>query len=479
MKGPTAMQRTLGDDSGFSLIAVLVIGIVMMMVTAGIAFRVVSDLDQARYDRGWQRSLHVSDAGIDHVLFQLVENSTFTQGPLPPGPFADNAAEEAWVLAQANAAPPAELTTVTEGQWWIMKPSTAEAQIWSVGFVPSRDDPRYVRVLRVAYDFAPFEPGGAFVTDGDVEIGGNGMIDGTLGDVHANGDVKVIGGSATISGTLTASGNITPNSVLTSGTVVGNKAESGEGFPRIDIPLPVFQDYFDSSEYILCPDGFVWAGPTYSDGPEAKASPGDVPCTTGSQLGDASSIAFRGWDYRGSDASAGADWRVTGNTVFRGSYYIHGGSATITGNPSEDASIYNGWRVTIYAAPEPGFDTCATVVGGDIDIGGNPDMEPWNTDGILLIAGRDVELRGNPSQGQAQINGFIYAYEQASIKGNPAITGAVVTSDGKNSPADPSCDTPASPVSVNEISGSASITYDDEIAVPLGDNIRITHWNEL
>ena len=473
------MSRLRQSDSGFSLVAVLVVGIIMMMVTAGIAFRVVSDLDQARYDRGWQRSLHVSDAGIDHVLYQLVDDSTFTQGPLPPGPFADNAAEKAWVLNQANAAPAAELTTVTEGQWWIMKPTTAEAQIWSVGFVPSRNDPRYVRVLRVAYDFAPFEPGGAFVTDGDVEIAGNGVVDGSLGNVHANGDVNVIGGSATISGTLTATGTITPASVLTSGTVVGDKANSGDGFPRVDIPLPNFQDYFNASEYILCPDGFVWAGPAYVDGPEPKASPGNVPCTTGSQLGDASGISYRGWDFQGIDASAGAEWRVTGNTVFRGSYYIHGGSATISGNPSEDASVYNGWRVTIYAAPSVGFETCPSVVGGDIEISGNPDMEPWNTDGILLVAGRDVELRGNPSQGQATINGFIYAYEQASVQGNPAITGSVVTSDGKTNAASPSCHTAGSPVSINEISGSAVIVYDDELAVPLGDNIRITHWNEL
>lgn len=478
MKG-SLMFRKLHSDAGFSLVAVLVIGIIMMMVTAGIAFRVVSDLDQARYDRGWQRALHVSDAGIDHVLYALVEDDTFVQGPMPPGPFADNQAEKTWVLAQANAAPAGQLTTVTEGQWWIMKPTTAEAQIWSVGFVPSRTDPRYVRVLRVAYDFAPFEPGGAFVTDGDIEIAGNGVVDGSLGNVHANGDVKVTGGSATITGTLTSGGNITPNSVLTSGSVVGDKANSGEGFPPVDIPLPVWQDYFDGSEYILCPDGFVWAGPAYSDGPEPRAAPGDVPCTTGSQLGDASSIAYRGWDYQGNDPSAGAEWRVTGNTVFRGSYYIHGGSATITGSPSEDASIYNGWRVTIYAAPVPGTEVCPGVIGGDIEIAGNPDMEPWNTDGILLVGGRDVELRGNPSQGQAQINGFIYAYEQASVQGNPSITGAVVTSDGKESLADPRCDTAGSPVSINEISGSATITYDDEIAVPLGDNIRITHWNEL
>lgn len=454
----TAFHRTLRNEEGVAIIWTILLGAVIFMMTGIMFARGSSDLNQSKWDRNWQRSLHVAEAGIDHVLYSLSSDDTWTTGETLPS-FASNDAEKTWVLG--TAAISTELIEVSEGEWVIIKPNSG-SRIYAVGYVPSRAVAQNTRVIRVVYDFAPYAPGHAFVTDGDLTINGNGSFEGNLGSVHTNGDVDVIG-SPSFTGSLTSSGTYSPG-----GATIGDLANSGGGMPEVDIPEVDPATLFYLAEYVLCADGRVRTGPAYAAGPEAVPGPSDPPCS-GTLLADASTSEYRGWRKTGSSVSQGAQWAYGGNDRYDGVYYIDAGSASISGGPGDGTDP---WNVTILAAAQSAFSSCSTIVGGDVTITGNPAMRSHEKgQPFIIVARRDVILSGNPS---ANINfdGVVAAHEQVKISGNPALFGAIIVNDA--------CHTPGSPVGPgSQISGNPTITYNGDLEVPLGESIRITHWNEL
>lgn len=463
------LQTLHEDQRGMSMVAVILVGMIIAVIAVVMVSRSVSDLNQARFDRNWQRSLHVADAGIDHVLYQLSVDDTFSTGETPPA-FATLAAEKAWALSIATDAglPLSRVTDVTEGAWVIIKPDTGNA-IYSVGFVPDREvgpsgaAADNIRVLRVAYDFAPFVPVAAFLSDGDIHVKGSTNTDGVTGHIHANGDVTSQGGGSDVAGTVTAAGNADLGGFGT----IGDVPNSGSGKPPIFVPEPVMEDYFDLAEFILCPDGTIRAGPSYPDAATIKPSSYAAPCS-GQLLGDVAGtgIEYQGWSWMGYHAgSKGGQWRYNENDARDGSYYIHAGSVDISGNPG-DAS--NPWNVTIAASAVPGTDTCATgIIGGDIELRGTPVAVPYN-EPALFVARRDISMSGNAG---GDLSGVLWAYEQIEMTGSARLVGSVIVNDA--------CDTPGSMVNQTEYGGNAEIIYDGGAEVPGGDQIRITHWNEL
>ena len=458
-----------------ALIMVIGTASVLAIITGVIAVQSVSNLRQAGNERTFERSLHVADAGVDHMLFLIKQekqenHADLSTGEPTPGTFASVQHEREWVLARADAAvaaDPDRLITTREGDWVAMRPNGVRL-IYSVGYVPSYDAPSKVRVVRAEYDFAPFTPNTAILTDGNLVLNGNVGVGGSVPNAHGNGDVEVRG-SVDVDGFVSSSGELS----TTGSPHFGDPDNSGSGRPVIEVPDIDPRDSYSMSEYDLCPDGSVRTGPNFDaggldvNGALAVANSTTTPCT-GSVL---ALDGFRGWDKQGDDPSGeGAQWRYIGTGTDHGVYYIYLGSARIAGNPGSDVSP---WEVTIFAeASGSGTEEpdCPHV-GGDIDVsGGATTVFHDKAQGLGFIAGRDLEMSGNPGSGFNFV-GVHAAHEQFDLSGNPSLEGAVIAEDA--------CDTPGSPAGPDsEISGSVSITYSGA-SVPLGNNIRTTLWLEI
>jgi hypothetical protein len=396
-------------------------------------------------------------------LFALSQDQTFATGETLPASFANRAAEESWVV---QAASDNALMTVTGGQYAIVKPANFDGSvsnvIYSVGYVPTRADPRRVRVIRSEYDFAPFVPGVALLTGGDLTISGNPTLSGSTGSAHANGDVSISGNPST-SGYVAASGTYT----VSGSPTIGDLANTGAGKPAVEVPDITPRDYYDLSEYDLCADGNVRAGPAYG-GPEAP-NPSLIPCA-GTILADANSHEYRGWKKSGDDGSAGAKWNYGGNSTYDGVYYVYLGSVYISGNPGSSG---NPWEATIITeASATGAEPHCPHTGGDINVSGNPTLRYHDSaQPLQFMAGRDLDVSGNPGTGDITFEGILAAHEQFDINGNPRVTGAFIAEDV--------CDTAGSPVDVSRVTGNPEITYNGDLEFPGGDSIRSTLWLEL
>ena len=452
-----------------ALIMVIGTASVLAIITAVIAVQSISNLRQAGTERAFERSLHVADAGVDHMLFLIKQEKQENQSDLTTGeptPDATYSPEEErqWVLDQADAAvaaDPGRLVTTREGDWVAMRPQGGPL-IYSVGYVPSKAAPSKIRVVRAEYDFAPFSPTTAILTDGDLELNGNPRVDGTGPNVHGNGNVAVIGGSVEVGGFVSSSGELSgsPN--------VGDPDNTGGGRPRIEVPDINPRANYAMSEYDLCPDGTVRTGPSYDAGPEPVPAATGVPCS-GTILAD--NTDFRDWEKQGDDASQGAQWTYRGNGPgqYDGVYYIYLGSARVPGSPGSDLDP---WEVTIFAEASgsgPDEPDCPHT-GGDIDVSGGATMVFHDKgEGLSFVAGRDLEISGTPGSGFNFI-GVHAAHEQFDVRGNARMEGAVLAND--------SCDTPGSPVDDSAVGGNVEVTYDGA-SVPLGSNIRTTLWLEI
>lgn len=450
-------RRRLADERGIAMVSVVGMSAILFAIAAIVMSRNFSDYNQVRSDRRFEQAIQVADSGVDHTLFKVGATPTYTTGETLPDFGGDKDAEEAWVLS--NAADNA-LVTTPEGQWATIRPSNA-AVIYSVGYVPTRANPFKVRVIRAAYDYAPFVPSVAILTNGDLQLGGNASITGAGGSVHANGNV-IMGGTPSVSGYVSSSGTCAG----CAGPGVGDPANSGGGKPAREVPLINPRENYGLSEYDLCPTGEIRTGPSYA------VADGNPPNTSGTPCeGTILPGVYRGWTFQGPDASKGGVWKYNDQTAYNGVYYIYQGSATITGNPGTAAIP---WKVTLFAEATPsggGEPGHCPHVGGDIDAAGGGDVRPNSKGlGLHLIAGRDLQMSGTPGN---TWQGVYAAHEQFELRGDVQMNGVIIANDY--------CDTAGSPVTQNVINvgGSASLNYDGGLEVPLGRRIRTTHWNEL
>lgn len=457
-------RRGLCREDGYALVATLTIGAIMFLLAAVIFGRNISDFNQVGHDRRREQAIHAADGGLDHALYRVdVDHSWNTSEILAGQSFVSDRAERDWAIQQAqdNAA-----TRSPEGDWAVVRPADAQV-IYAVGYIPSRTEPRNIRVIRADYDFAPFRPDYAILTGGDLLIPGNPVVAGSLANVHANKNV-VISGNPNIAGKATASGDYSQSG----NPVLGQGWE--ESVPLVAIPNINPREHYLKSHYDLCPNGTVRAGPSYIDTNGASApnpNGSSTPCA-GDQLAVATSNEYRGWKKSGDDSLQLAKWDYGGSTAYDGVYYVYQGSAKVGGNPGENAAP---WNVTIIAeatatGPEP---THCPHRGGDIEVSGNPKMHAHShASPLLFIAGRDLKVNGNPQSGGPGYSGVFAAHEQAQLSGNPVVVGAVISNS--------SCNTSGSPIPNTgiETNGNPSITYDG-LDIPFGETIRVTRWLEL
>ncbi|HEV2906539.1 MAG TPA: hypothetical protein VGZ50_04410 [Actinomycetota bacterium] len=447
------------------MVSTVLMSAILFAVAAIVMTRNVSDYNQVRSDRRFEQAIQVADSGVDHMLYKVGATPSYSTGEeLPPeymGPNVDRDAEKVWVLDQIDGTNP--LVTTPEGQWATIRPSNADV-IYSVGYVPTQANPFKVRIIRAAYDYAPFVPSVAILTDGNLQIGGSATITGAGGSVHANGDV-LYGGSPSVSGYVSAAGDCTGCGSPT----IGDPANSGGGKPKREVPLINPRENYVMSEYDLCPNGEVRTGPSYSVSDGKAPNTSGVPCG-GTLLGTGEGQGYRGWKTQYPPPPPPILWTYNDQTPYNGVYYIYQGSAHVTGSPGNPTTP---WQVTIFteaisSGDEPGH---CPHLGGDIDMAGGGTVRPNSkAQPLHLVAGRDLQMSGTPGN---KWEGVYAAHEQFQLTGNVEMNGVILANDY--------CDTPGSPVSQNiiNVGGSAKINYDGGLEVPLGRRIRTTHWNEL
>ena len=445
------------------MVTVVMMSALIFAMIAGLAIRSVRDIEDAGDERVRERALHVGESGIEDVLNRVVVNKTYnTTEVLPAASTTWSVTDErAWAKSIADALPNGSprLVPTGGGEWVSIKPlppsGTGVAEVaYAVGYVPSRVAAQNVRVIRISYDFAPLAPTAAFLTDGDLEINGGPALSGLVGSAHANGDVDIDGNSVTTSGFIAGSGTFDP---ATPPSGIGDPANSGGGRPSRMVPPVVPGDFHELSQYDLC-------GTVIKEGP-ATTGTSHLPCA-GAVVAQFTGInavtSFRGWERH-----ATGEWRYTSATNYDGVYYVDRQSVQINGGGS-DADPLNITLIVDCAIDET-VTHSAHSTKCDISVGGNPVLAPYpTTSGLLFVSGRDIDMNGTSG---TRLSGATLAHEQIQLRGNTGYTGTMIS----NSP----FHTNGSPVSANLLGGNATITYSGGARINLGDNIRITHWQEL
>ena len=308
-------------ERGLALPMVLFMGVVLFLIVVAGSVRGLVGVNQADNQRKYNEALHTADGGADKVLFQLVEDKAFdTSTPANAGsstlvPDTPSVAlvtasdEKAWALTQAakkapagtytNDATLAALATTTGGEWAVIKPpGVGNRVLYAVGFTPNRAHAETTRVLRLEYDFPPFNAVNAILTGGNVKIGGSANIAGSAGSIHTNGNFSWTGGAWHVDGAVSASGSFPSGTIPSS---IGNPAGSGGGKAPQIIPDfdPSDQVYYTKSQYDLCPDGKVRGGPAnaleVSPNTVVDADGKFIPCS-GPVLSAAG--LYKGWELK-------------------------------------------------------------------------------------------------------------------------------------------------------------------------------------
>ena len=121
---PRRLRGSLAGEEGFALAAVVLLGAVMLILTAVIIARGIAQSDIEASDQKSELALHAAESALDTYLVALVaapDPDQLTTGHLSAG-LPDKAAviEAAKTLAQSS---PSAVLDVPDGQALIIKPS--------------------------------------------------------------------------------------------------------------------------------------------------------------------------------------------------------------------------------------------------------------------------------------------------------------------------------------------------------------------
>jgi hypothetical protein len=445
-------------------VIVLLLGFSLLLLTSVVVFRAVVQAGATSSDARWEQALYVAESGLNFGGLAVSRDDEFDTGETAPSAFEDREAERSWAVAAADARPDADLVPTPEGEFVLIRPQNSET-LYSVGFVPSRDDPnRRVRVVSADVDTimvpGPWTMMFAFLTGGDLEISGSQVLISSTGTgLHTNGSLY-IGGTVTVDGCVEASGSYTQSGVL----IQGAGCPQPGGQPLVDIPDVSPRQFWHLSQYDLCPSGAVRAGPAH---PTFGNTVTNVPCS-GNVLVSNASTPYRGWKFNGCcDSKLGATWTLDSDSPPDGIYYVYRGSVEMSKNPGT-ATIP--WRATILVE---GQGSCTNIVGGDVYLSGNPAMSAHpGGHNLTIIAGRDLEISGNPDM---RLVGIIAAYEQIKLNGNPSLQeGGYLAQEA--------CDSSNDNIHETLVSGNFTVTNTGELQTPFAGvvpEIGLGFWDEL
>jgi len=438
-------RRRLRDDSGLAMITVVMLGTALLLVMSVVFARGLAQFGNTNEDALWEQALAAAESGLNLGLATLDDDGGYTTGDVLPNGVLGSDQERAWAVDAAEVHPVADLIATPDGEFVVIKPAN-EPFVYSVGYAPSRDaDQRRIRVVRSQYQVEAYPSTWngnlAFLSGGKLTFRGNPtFLAGAAVGIHANGFLDV-GGSTYTDGCLSAHGG----AKVTGSFVQPPGCDPPGNQDLVVVPVVDPRDHWDESQYDLCPDGKVRAGPAHPlYGNTATA----VPCSGQTLAASAATTAYMGWKFTGCcDASTWAGWKYESTNANHGVFYVYQGSATLVSSPG--AALLP-WRVSIFAEA---LGSCSPIQGGDIVIAGSPTMEPYDLVGNLqLVAGRDIDISGN-----ADFTGLAAAHEQIEITGDLDVEdGAFI--------AESACDSVPSTVTESYVGGGSTIDNHGPVA---------------
>lgn len=265
----------------------------------------------------------------------------------------------------------------------------------------------------------------AVVMGGTLTISGNPTITGTMGGVHVNADLNITG-SPDIAQDATAGGAYTASGSPTIGGITGGSQGT--------LPIPPINaiDYLGYADFIL------------TSGGQMTDQTGTVICDASVDNQTCASAGY-GWIFGGASG-----WSIPGNGHTNGTYYVQG-DATVSGNHGTEA---NPFGLTLIAE-------------GSIEISGNSDITP-DTPELLFVTNGDLKIAGT-LETDLQVEGAILVHEQLELAGNPTLSGQIIVEDAADD---------HSLVSVNQISGNATISYNGTLGGGAG-LFTMNGWREV
>lgn len=520
------LHREDGVALVFALLAVVVLAGLAVLFVA----RAVTESRATGKEQRFETAIHVSEAGVDDVIERLNEKFTYVTRPdgtywdssdpasigtaheFTPDLNAAESAQHAWAVNVARTSCTTSTVPTGVGEACGIRPhkgGSALPFVFGVSFVPNRADPVSTRVVKVQIAEGRFSPSKAIVTNGPItefKI----TICGDRRDVHSNSTIDVKKEADTVtpgtqadgcpengSGDVTSTGTFTRHADADIGPGSG-QTSSREFVPHVNA-REIYRDYAQpnfANWHDLCVSS---SGVATVRRPAFDASGNPAPCT-GTVLwtqGVSATPHYNGWRYEsvstvklvdGREFVCDPCWRAGGGgggstprTLLDGIYYAHGKNATLQGDLRREAQVTILAQSTGAITPHPQSGGSCAETGtrnGNVGIFGTGGWAirpfpgaPSGGSGafdLVFLADRDIAMGGNVSSG---VHGVMAAHEQIQLKGNPDIHGAAIAEDA--------CDSSASPVMTNVMTGSFRLTHSQTLLTPFDAVTHITAWNEL
>ena len=453
------LRHLAGSDEGIGLILVIGISAMMAILLAVITATAIRSLGSSADHVSFEQSLAAAEAGIDEELsnIQTARNEVPSVNYETPSgcavaapaasTFATEDSEKAWARTALSSLPDSCTRSNGQGDYVALKVPGRQV-VYSLGWSPSRDHPNAKeRLLKAEYIFAPYRPGQAVLTGGDIDFSGSTTVNavGGLGaDVHTNSSITGANNSLNVSGAITASGTIAACPAgIAGGCTPGHPPE------RIPVanPRAVYTDYAMTTAqwYDLCDDGTV----------RSPATTG--PCT-GTQI---STSPYRSWYWSAGNATTPGAWTLQNTgTSYPGVYYVYGANAVVGANGN--SNVTQTVSVLAESTTPTGFtdaDTC-NKYGGDIE---------WKLfdiqnylRGVVFIAQGSLYGSAN-SSAQA---GLMLAGDKVDLQTSSAtVKGSVIANN--------TCEA----AGANNVQGM-TITYDESVEAPVYSVVNTTLWLE-
>ena len=430
------MKRVrLRQDEGIGVILVLGVTVIVTTLIASALVLTTNVLGQSRIRTNFELSLASAEAGIDATLALLQEEYDVDPGNVDFGVPTDGDAcavasnfshdsypddgtdveQQEWALQQMTlmSAFPECLTVTDSGEFVVYKPkspsSTASGsagRVYSLGASPTFTAPEEsTRALRVDYQFLPYKPQHAILTEGDMSLdsstlvttagastGGDCDVTGSeLAAVHTNSTFATVTGNPTVCGEVSSTGDPSGSS---NNFLANPKDPPGSGSRPVVAKPPVYIPTVSASQfyrrsggqsvapwYDLCVEaGQAVVRPYSSNGPcDTTTTP--VTGVTGVELS---------WD-------GSQPWFELGRNAGSGVYYAHGA------NIEHGVGRHEFDNVTLVASRISEAD-CSTGIGGDIDWVRYELTAPAVTN-LFMLADGDLDTGANFTAGNDGTDG--------------------------------------------------------------------------
>jgi len=459
-----SLRSAYGNEKGIVLAVVLMFLAILAAMGSSAVVMTRAEIKVGGNDNSSKTSFYAAEAGLNHAKHEVSDgdgtNDFDTIHASSPGtvvvsnPSFSDASYTVTLLESLNTPP--------------------GIRVASIGNGPSNSASRLEMEISRVMGSAPK----AINTNGDLMIGGSPNILGTLGGAHSNDDIMLSGsiGAQMLDGITASDSFVTAGGLEYSGIEISGNPCIGSpdcannpADPEYVLDTNEKKDEYESNHSSASSYTMPEINP--ANYASAVASAGgfilreDCTVVTGADAQFSGGLNFAGGTFvsppSGWTCSSGT-WEVSGDSVVDGIFYAEG-RVNVSGNPGSQTTP---WQTTIVAR-----DT--------ITFSGNPSIQPypttsWELQNILLVTGNDLEISGMPTA--SGYEGALLAHQQVKINGNPVIDGFVLATDGMPSwSGDPFTDRSLG-VTMNEIPGNPTITYNGDFGISVLGSLTVTSW---